>query len=471
VVHDVLRSPGRPLDAGVRAVMEPRFGHNFAHVRVHSDARAADSADALGAFAYTAGPHIVFGAGQYAPHTEGGRSLLAHELAHVVQQNRSSAVNAGPDDALEAEASQAAAGILHGQSSAIRHAAPRGSIQCARRTVRGRVFEVGDVLLNNLADTDVRTHGVLLPGPDQAHIVVTGDKRLGYEVSHTTPDDPFRWQHLKDIVDSASLDISGLSSTADFAVREVAPNVDQVVQRNLIFLGAGGITLPRLSQQRTINPTATTFVASADNARDKIFYDTGAQGRGLFGSNSLAHELFGHYWLAMRGVPYQHGRQLTAAHGISDPLGRPFAGDVNTYISNFAGASGTALQSPTQRVSTQFLNDALTWLMTNGPSGLTLSNNVGAASSDFGRNWEIVSQNYDILRVGPQGPAAPSLQSAVGVVNWFVGWYNTSLSLDQKRAFRSVLLGITTSFGSNRRTRLPQDVLNALPALPSTVNP
>jgi hypothetical protein len=66
--------------------MEPRFGYDFSGVRVHSDARAAESAREVNALAYTVGPHITFGTGQYVPHTSAGQRLLAHELAHVVQQ-------------------------------------------------------------------------------------------------------------------------------------------------------------------------------------------------------------------------------------------------------------------------------------------------------------------------------------------------------------------------------------------------
>jgi hypothetical protein len=79
---------GRPLDPSVRRFMEPRFGQNFAQVRVHSDARAAASARAVNAMGYTIGNHVVFGSGQYEPTSAAGRSLLAHELAHVVQQQR-----------------------------------------------------------------------------------------------------------------------------------------------------------------------------------------------------------------------------------------------------------------------------------------------------------------------------------------------------------------------------------------------
>ncbi len=86
LVHEVLRSPGQPLDADTLRFMEPRFGHNFSDVRVHADPSAERSAQAVQARAYTVGRHIVFGAGQYAAHSPAGRSLLAHELTHTVQQ-------------------------------------------------------------------------------------------------------------------------------------------------------------------------------------------------------------------------------------------------------------------------------------------------------------------------------------------------------------------------------------------------
>lgn len=140
IVREVLRSPGQPLDLATRAFFEPRFGHDFSHVRVyasptsllaanpsdsvheqgagqvadrvmqmpepgapkgftpcsgydfshvrvHTDARANESVRAVDALAYTVGRDVVFGKGQYAPGSYTGRSLLAHELAHVVQQS------------------------------------------------------------------------------------------------------------------------------------------------------------------------------------------------------------------------------------------------------------------------------------------------------------------------------------------------------------------------------------------------
>jgi hypothetical protein len=87
IVHEVLSSPGKPLDAGTRAFMEPRFGHDFSHVRVHTDEKAAQSARAVQARAYTVGQNVVFGAGEYGPGTQAGQRLLGHELTHVLQQS------------------------------------------------------------------------------------------------------------------------------------------------------------------------------------------------------------------------------------------------------------------------------------------------------------------------------------------------------------------------------------------------
>ena len=78
--------PGRPLDVDTRAFFEPRFGHDFGQVRVHADARAAESARMVNALAYTVGSNVVFGAGSYVPQSSAGQRLMAHELAHVIQQ-------------------------------------------------------------------------------------------------------------------------------------------------------------------------------------------------------------------------------------------------------------------------------------------------------------------------------------------------------------------------------------------------
>lgn len=116
IVKDVLNSPGQPLDETTRAFMEPRFDHDFSNVRVHTDARAGQSAEAVNAQAYTVGSDVVFAPGQFQPATESGSAVLAHELSHVVQQQNVSGHSANlishPSDSSEREADVAAANVL-----------------------------------------------------------------------------------------------------------------------------------------------------------------------------------------------------------------------------------------------------------------------------------------------------------------------------------------------------------------------
>jgi hypothetical protein len=116
IVRDVLHSPGNPLDGRTQSSMRRRFGHDFGNVRVHTGARAAESARSIQARAYTVGSDVVFGAGMYAPNTTAGRRLLTHELTHVLQQAAFSGAHGrvqraggegGAGDELETEAQRA----------------------------------------------------------------------------------------------------------------------------------------------------------------------------------------------------------------------------------------------------------------------------------------------------------------------------------------------------------------------------
>jgi outer membrane protein OmpA-like peptidoglycan-associated protein len=89
IVHEVLSAPGHPLDPSTLGFMEPRFGHDLSHVRIHTDRKAAESAHAVGALAYTVGNDVVFAEGEFSPRTHLGRRLLAHELVHTLQQSMS----------------------------------------------------------------------------------------------------------------------------------------------------------------------------------------------------------------------------------------------------------------------------------------------------------------------------------------------------------------------------------------------
>lgn len=92
IVEEVLRSPGEPLNPETRAFMEPRFGRDFGGVRIHTDSAAASSAESVNAQAYAVQNHIAFGANQYSPSSDSGKTLLAHELTHVVQQREGKGV-------------------------------------------------------------------------------------------------------------------------------------------------------------------------------------------------------------------------------------------------------------------------------------------------------------------------------------------------------------------------------------------
>jgi Domain of unknown function (DUF4157)/Lysine-specific metallo-endopeptidase len=115
IVREVLSSSGQPLDAETRSLMESRFRYDFSHVRIHTDTKASESANAINALAYTFGDNIVFGARHYSPKSKDGQRLLAHELTHVVQQNGAQFLSHKPttiglaNDAAEQEADRNAA--------------------------------------------------------------------------------------------------------------------------------------------------------------------------------------------------------------------------------------------------------------------------------------------------------------------------------------------------------------------------
>jgi len=141
IVHQVLRQPGRPLDPALRLFMQPRLGHDFSRVRVHTDGAAEASARAVNSLAFTVGNHVVFGAGQFDPMSTGGRRLLAHELTHVIQQSATGATGlpdrvGDPGDAFEQEADRVASRVSTGGAASVvpgfraaavqRQAAPSG---------------------------------------------------------------------------------------------------------------------------------------------------------------------------------------------------------------------------------------------------------------------------------------------------------------------------------------------------------
>jgi hypothetical protein len=121
-LHDALPSPGQPLDAATRARFEPSLGRNLSGVRIHPGPQAARAAASLNARAFTVGQEIFFSAGRYQPQSLEGSHLLAHELAHAVQQRPLSPLGASlpvsqPGDPVEREADRAAFALLAGRTA------------------------------------------------------------------------------------------------------------------------------------------------------------------------------------------------------------------------------------------------------------------------------------------------------------------------------------------------------------------
>lgn len=138
-LHEILQQGGEPLDPALRSFYEPKFGQSLDEVRVHRSPQAADVASSLDAKAFTIGNDIVFGSGEYDPATDEGRSLIAHELTHVVQSQQSPANQAdasavsSPDHPAEVEATRNSrqagpASIVATPGSLIHRNGPEGDV-------------------------------------------------------------------------------------------------------------------------------------------------------------------------------------------------------------------------------------------------------------------------------------------------------------------------------------------------------
>ena len=159
IVQDTVRAPGQALDPSTRAFMEPRFGRDLGDVRVHIDAQAAASARAVQAKAYTVGQDVVFAEGQFTPATTSGRELLAHELAHTVQQrggNGSPPIDA-PHSDHERTAQSAARAIAGGQH--LQTALPSAAVGLSRSPddERAKAVAEAEALLKKMEEDEAET--------------------------------------------------------------------------------------------------------------------------------------------------------------------------------------------------------------------------------------------------------------------------------------------------------------------------
>ncbi len=190
IVHGVIASPGQPIEQASRDFFEPRMGRDFSSVRIHLGAAAAASAHAVGARAYTVGSRIVFAADAYAPGSEAGKRLLAHELAHVVQQNpglpdRRAASIAGPAPVRPPDVTAASPDVLARQPA---HCG--GAWTCARDAACEQADTPGNGTastswtLDLNIDTDVPESTDIASAADVGHTYVVFSELNGAQYSY-----------------------------------------------------------------------------------------------------------------------------------------------------------------------------------------------------------------------------------------------------------------------------------------------
>ena len=180
----------RGLEGRTRSRMERSFGRDFGGVRVHTDADAANSAKALSARAYTVGDHIVFGAGQYAPHHRDGQRLIAHELTHTVQQrDRRHVQRAGtvsqPGDAHEREAVSVANAVVAGFNVAPARTPPADAVS---RDVLDDVLSFGGGVVEGIGEAASDVGGAIVDVGEEAVDFVAGGVKAAWDLAHDIAD-------------------------------------------------------------------------------------------------------------------------------------------------------------------------------------------------------------------------------------------------------------------------------------------
>ncbi|HHJ18437.1 MAG TPA: DUF4157 domain-containing protein, partial [Gammaproteobacteria bacterium] len=159
-IQKVLRTTSHPLEQAAKRFMEKRFDRDFSNVRVHTDTEATQSARSLDAQAYTVGRHIVFDSRHYTPGTAHGRRLLAHELAHTIQQGETSVLPrehlqiGSPTSAAEQEAESTARQVVNDtpprRSFAHTGAAIQRQAAAGKTEKKAEKTEAGEVILKGL---------------------------------------------------------------------------------------------------------------------------------------------------------------------------------------------------------------------------------------------------------------------------------------------------------------------------------
>ncbi len=296
VVHEVLHSPGQALDEGTRDLMERRFGHDFSGVRVHTDSKAAQAAQSVNALAYTVGRNVVFGPGQYVPGSGAGRRLLAHELAHTVQQ-RGAAEPAGglvleTDRAEEAEAEAFAAALDHSGSVPAftqRPAVPRVARQGPTKADEFPGFSQADYVICGAASLisalmiwdrerkDPNAPNSLLVTASNTVLVYLDDNRTAVKGNL----DKFKWKgatgHGQDLYNDIVTSVTAVRDAANAPGAKITEAQYQELGADLYFVyksdtmgGMSRFDIGKLQKALGIGATTSTRGRSFDELMDQL---------------------------------------------------------------------------------------------------------------------------------------------------------------------------------------------------------
>lgn len=260
-VHDTLRTQGAPLTAAARAFFEPRFGQDFSRVRVHTDSAAAESAQSVGARAYTVGNHIVFGANQFGGHAGAGGRLLAHELAHTIQQQGGAAARSDSRNVVQR----------------LPHHRPRAP---DARPHLGSCHPAQDDLRPTAPWADLQRHYSQTCGSAASDVLGQAGRALGDIWNRRTPQAP-HLPNARNAVDCAcaNLDPVNAARTAMAVVLAAGPLAASLFWH---FLGASG-------SEMTIDVAA--MIRRSAGVRAKILHAIGH--RGMSGTTRIEQSEFG----------------------------------------------------------------------------------------------------------------------------------------------------------------------------------
>lgn len=422
------------LPDGVRAVAEKHLGVDLSGTTLRFDDEARTRARKLDAHAVTNGGTVRFARGPLPTTSSFNRNLLGHELTHVAQQK------------------------AHGLGEA--------ASQCSKP-----IWKAGNVEVDPVAAGHIMTAGGLFSGQDQAHVTVSQRGKLAYDQSYTTPEDPFRWNRLKQIVDGARLKISAVSSGQKFDVLEGGQVTKTSLDEIKVKVGDTSVT----------GVTLQKGVSSPDPATDRIYYDAQS------GVGALSHELFGHEWLALSGAPHVHPPAGSVAekqfgtigpqHGITDPFGNVFSGTVRDYILKFIEPSAVATTvttsgkaavkvpgSPTQGVSREAVISAVSTLHTGAATGFTKTQ----YSAAMARAWRTLGNNYDLMPTNLEARKAGNwdLTFTKEVVVFVCVLLFNGLTRDQQDGFRIMLAdytGARAGFSPNELSNKVEAAVGAAP--------